>query len=163
MLNKKELQEENTVLIKENEGYIRDISMLEREKLRLMEKCDKYTQELINEESECRKNKEMNKIANDEIRELKNKLSKLINVEKVLERLEESLKLPSKVFEDKNRELTERVQQLEYENRSLRSNIDTFNQSMHNTGYLEGKIEAYERMLIPTRPVAADDGFITNE
>lgn len=158
MQSKKELQEENATLIKENEEYAADISTLEREKLSLMDKCDKLSHELDNKRTACAEYEATKRQEEKEIRRLNDKLLNLTNVETVLARLEENLKTPNKLLEDKNRELTERVQQLEYENQSLRANIDTFNQSMRNTGYLEGKIEAYERMLISSHIVTADDG-----
>jgi len=141
MQSKKELQEENEALIKKNEGYMRDISILEREKLRIIEKCDKLSHELDNEKSGHIRHEKLKQDAEAEVRELKKELSHLTDVRNILSELKKSIGTSNLILEDRNNQFLGEIEKLKSENEYLKSEFN-------KTEYLKGKVDAYERMSI---------------
>ena len=148
MQNKKELQEENAALIKKNEGYVRDIFILEKEKLRLMDKWDKLSHELDNEKARYIGLEELKKDAEAEVRQLKKELSHLTDVRNVLSELKKSIGTSNLILEDRNNQLLGEIEKLESENQYLKSDIDMLKSELDKTEYLKGKVDAYEMMPI---------------
>lgn len=147
MLNKKALQEENEVLKLEIEQYEKAIQEFREAEIFIKEQRDEARKALAEEGIKCRAHISDVSQAKQEIRELKRELGALTDVKTIMAELKKCISAPNKSIEDKNNSLIAENDCLKCDLQDLQAENNRLTQEFQRLGYLEGKIEAYERML----------------
>lgn len=126
---------------------------LEQETERLNKALLQATQDLstaydkIGEEKISRVTTEnTNRLLNQQINDIKKELSDLTNVKTVISEIKSCISTPSQEMKDKIEWLKSQNERLFQDNERLQSDNHRLMQDFQRLGYIQGKVDAYERM-----------------
>jgi len=144
--SKRDIQEENELLKQDIEKYKNDIREREAEKTGLTDDLTEYSRHLERTEDECSSLRKIKKDSDKEIIRLKNEIASLTDVRKVLDEIKRCITISNKVLEDENNNLKIEIDRLNSHSQILQSNIYKMGDEINHTRYLEGKVDAYEKI-----------------
>lgn len=165
MQTKKELQAENSMIFEDNLKLSGEIQECRETMNALIEQNHEYEQNAhkyqdkikqlrVKVDCQASENRSLvsdSDLANKEIKELKNELSSLKDTKIVLAELKSCISAPNVAIENKVHDLEECNRQLKDKVKEQEYCINNLENELRDGIYLKGKVEAYEKMILPNK------------